>query len=261
MRDIGKNIRQLRTKNNMTQDELAEKLFVTRQTVSNYETGRSRPDVEMLARIAEVLNTDANTVLYGPQPAEKNDSIRYLAVGCAVTVLLLLLRLVAAPYADVIRYQTFTIAFVILILGLLDPLIWLFSGWTLAQMLTMAVKKGPLTHRYIPYLRRALAVVLILWFLLSFVYITLSALDDYLYTNQIRGQWVEEPYEADGETVMGKAWKRIPLPVPVWLEKIGIPVTQFNVRYSWSLALPGAALCLCGFPKRRLPCHPPRDDG
>ena len=57
MRDIGKNIRDLRVKQNMTQDELAEKLFVTRQTVSNYETGRSRPDVEMLASIAEALNT------------------------------------------------------------------------------------------------------------------------------------------------------------------------------------------------------------
>ena len=66
MRDIGKNIKLLRQQKNMTQDELAEALFVTRQTVSNYETGRSRPDVEMLLKIAEVLNADANTVLYGP---------------------------------------------------------------------------------------------------------------------------------------------------------------------------------------------------
>ena len=65
MRDIAKNIRTLRTAKNLTQDELAEKLFVSRQTVSNYETGRSRPDVEMLAKIAEVLDTDANTVIYG----------------------------------------------------------------------------------------------------------------------------------------------------------------------------------------------------
>jgi len=38
MRDIGKNIKLLREERNMTQDELAERLFVTRQTVSNYET-------------------------------------------------------------------------------------------------------------------------------------------------------------------------------------------------------------------------------
>ena len=65
MRDIGKNIRDLRIRENMTQDELAEKLHVTRQTVSNYETGRSRPDVDMLTLIAQALNTDPNTILYG----------------------------------------------------------------------------------------------------------------------------------------------------------------------------------------------------
>ena len=41
MRDIGKNIRDLRKRQNMTQDELAARLFVTRQTVSNYENGDS----------------------------------------------------------------------------------------------------------------------------------------------------------------------------------------------------------------------------
>ena len=41
MRDIGKNIKTLRIRRGMTQDELAEALYVTRQTVSNYETGVS----------------------------------------------------------------------------------------------------------------------------------------------------------------------------------------------------------------------------
>ena len=77
MRDIAKNIRSLRTSQNMTQDDLAEKLFVTRQTVSNYETGKSRPDVEMLARIAEVLKTDVNTLIYGPQAPVQSASGRH----------------------------------------------------------------------------------------------------------------------------------------------------------------------------------------
>ena len=65
MRDIGKNIKDLRIRAKLTQVELAEKLFVTRQTVSNYENGKSRPDVDMIVRIGEILNTDANTVIYG----------------------------------------------------------------------------------------------------------------------------------------------------------------------------------------------------
>lgn len=87
MRDIGKNIKTLRTKKNMTQDELAEKLFVTRQTVSNYETGRSRPDVDMLAKIAEVLETDANTVIYGP-PAEISKKQEYMKLALCAGIIL-----------------------------------------------------------------------------------------------------------------------------------------------------------------------------
>lgn len=42
MANVGKNIRNLRTQKKLTQDELAEKLFVSRQTVSNYENGVSQ---------------------------------------------------------------------------------------------------------------------------------------------------------------------------------------------------------------------------
>ena len=91
MRDIGKNIRQLRTEKNMTQDELTQKLFVTRQTVSNYENGKSRPDVEMLERIADVLHTDILTVIYGPQPKK----IPAIVIACGVAVLVGFLLLIA----------------------------------------------------------------------------------------------------------------------------------------------------------------------
>ena len=70
MRDIGKNIRDLRQQKHLTQEELAEQLFVTRQTVSNYENGRTRPDVEQILRLAEIFGTDANAVLYGPPVPE-----------------------------------------------------------------------------------------------------------------------------------------------------------------------------------------------
>ena len=66
MRDVRKNIKELRQGRGLTQDELAEKLFVSRQTVSNYELGRTRPDIDMLEKLAQVLETELNTLLYGP---------------------------------------------------------------------------------------------------------------------------------------------------------------------------------------------------
>ena len=70
MCDIGKNIRRFRMGQRMTQDELARKLFVTRQTVSNYENGKSQPDIEMLEKIAAVLDVDIRMLLYGQLPEE-----------------------------------------------------------------------------------------------------------------------------------------------------------------------------------------------
>ena len=50
-----KNITKLRKLSGMTQDELAEKLFVTRQTVSGWENGRTQPNLDILSDLAVAL--------------------------------------------------------------------------------------------------------------------------------------------------------------------------------------------------------------
>ncbi|WP_418725248.1 helix-turn-helix transcriptional regulator, partial [Dysosmobacter sp.] len=65
MASVGKHIRHLRTARGLTQEQLAEMLFVTRQTVSAWETGRAQPDLETLERIAAALETDVTEVIYG----------------------------------------------------------------------------------------------------------------------------------------------------------------------------------------------------
>lgn len=89
MRDIGKNIKTLRQAKNMTQETLADALYVTRQTVSNYENGRSRPDLDTLLRIAEILETDINTVIYGPPvPKNKKESRKWAAISLGLLVII-----------------------------------------------------------------------------------------------------------------------------------------------------------------------------
>ena len=62
MKDIGKNIKAIRQTKGMTQNDLADALYVTRQTVSNYENGRSQPDLDMLLKIAEILESAELTI-------------------------------------------------------------------------------------------------------------------------------------------------------------------------------------------------------
>ena len=60
-------IYELRTKNNMTQDELAEKVFVTRQAVSRWETGETVPNTETLKLLSDLFGVSINTLLGSPR--------------------------------------------------------------------------------------------------------------------------------------------------------------------------------------------------
>lgn len=57
------NFKRLRKSGGLSQEELAIKLSVVRQTVSKWENGLSVPDSEMLIRIAEALDTTVNVLL------------------------------------------------------------------------------------------------------------------------------------------------------------------------------------------------------
>ena len=59
-------IYELRTKNHLSQDELAEKVFVTRQAVSRWETGETVPNTETLKLLSKLFNVSINTLLGSP---------------------------------------------------------------------------------------------------------------------------------------------------------------------------------------------------
>ena len=60
-------ILELRTKNEMSQEELAEKVFVTRQAVSRWETGETVPNVETLKILSQLFDVSINTLLGSPR--------------------------------------------------------------------------------------------------------------------------------------------------------------------------------------------------
>ena len=58
---------ELRTKKGLSQDELAEKVFVTRQAVSRWETGETVPGTETLKLLSSLFNVSINTLLGQPR--------------------------------------------------------------------------------------------------------------------------------------------------------------------------------------------------
>lgn len=64
---IGENIRAYRKKHDLTQEELAERLGVTYQSVSRWENGATYPDLELLPAIAQALSVTADELLGMPE--------------------------------------------------------------------------------------------------------------------------------------------------------------------------------------------------
>ena len=56
MINIGNNIREMRIKKKMTQQELGDKLYVSDKTVSSWESSRTEPDINILSDVAKALD-------------------------------------------------------------------------------------------------------------------------------------------------------------------------------------------------------------
>ena len=64
---IGKNIQKLRKQKNLTQEALAEKAGVTRQTVAKWEAGESVPDLDTAGQLAAALEVSLDDLINAPE--------------------------------------------------------------------------------------------------------------------------------------------------------------------------------------------------
>ena len=63
MTDFARNLKQARLAAKLTQEQLAQQLSVTRQSVSSWELGRTEPDFETAGRLAAVFGTSVSSLL------------------------------------------------------------------------------------------------------------------------------------------------------------------------------------------------------
>ena len=94
MHNIAKNIKMIRKGKGWTQQQMADFLFVTRQTVSNWENGRALPDLDTIEQIAEKLNVTSEYLLYGKLTEEKYRKLNALTVTIVMTILMFLFMVI-----------------------------------------------------------------------------------------------------------------------------------------------------------------------
>ncbi len=80
---LSDNLKNRRKAQGLSQDELASRVHVVRQTISKWENGLSVPDSDMLPRLAEALDTSVSMLLAEPAAPEEETQIQAVAAKLA----------------------------------------------------------------------------------------------------------------------------------------------------------------------------------
>ena len=67
MNQLAQQIKKLRTANNLSQYELAEKLYISRQAISKWENGEATPDMDKLVQLAEIFGVSLDYLVLGKE--------------------------------------------------------------------------------------------------------------------------------------------------------------------------------------------------
>lgn len=121
---ISKFIKNLREEGNMTQEELADKIPISRQAISKWERGISIPDAQTLIRLSEIFKVSINEILSGEKINKTNEKeinkitlklyeernkvkkyMKYLVVFMSLIIILFLLYYFLASYRSVKVYN------------------------------------------------------------------------------------------------------------------------------------------------------------
>lgn len=100
--ELAEHLKHYRKELGLSQEELAERIYVSRQSVSNWETGKTYPDIHTLLLLADVFDTSLDTLVKGDLPKMKaiineEDRATYKRDSTIFSVLFILMLIAFIP--------------------------------------------------------------------------------------------------------------------------------------------------------------------
>lgn len=116
--ELGKQIKKYRSEKTLSQDALAEKIYVSRQTISNWENSKSYPDVNSLVLLSEVFGVSLDQLIKGDvemmkEQISKEDQKEFEQLSGIFTVMFLATLITPVPLAHFLSYAGIVIWLVI----------------------------------------------------------------------------------------------------------------------------------------------------
>ena len=120
--ELGTQIRKYRNERTLSQEALAEQVFVSRQTVSNWENDKSYPDVKSLMLLSEVFEVSLDQLIKGDveimkeqiEQIDQTDQKRFGRLSNIFTILFLAVLITPVPLVHFLSYAGLAIWIVIL---------------------------------------------------------------------------------------------------------------------------------------------------
>lgn len=102
--ELGTQIKKLRNECSMSQDELAQRVYVSRQTISNWENDKSYPDVNSLVLLSEVFDTSIDTLIKGDveimkEQVNEQDRVEFNQLSQIFGIMFLIAIIIPVPLA------------------------------------------------------------------------------------------------------------------------------------------------------------------
>ena len=107
--ELGKQIKKYRSEVSLSQDALAEKIYVSRQTISNWENDKSYPDVNSLVLLSEVFHVSLDQLIKGDvemmkEQINKKDKMRFEHLSQMFTVMFFIVMVTPIPLVHFLSY-------------------------------------------------------------------------------------------------------------------------------------------------------------
>ena len=119
--ELNTQVKKYRTNMNLSQEELAEKVYVTRQTISNWENNKNYPDIHSLLLLSSLFNISLDQLIKGDidimkEEIKESDLKRFYYYGKIFTVLFVITIISCVPLAIFLNYYGLIIWAIIFII-------------------------------------------------------------------------------------------------------------------------------------------------
>ena len=107
--ELGEQIKKYRAKANLSQEELADRIFVSRQTISNWENDKNYPDIKSIVLMSEVFQVSLDNLIKGDiermkKEIDTREYTRFQKDSTIFTVLFIAMLILPIPLIMLLRW-------------------------------------------------------------------------------------------------------------------------------------------------------------